>query len=123
MAKRNHPLTVGEKVYDSDTMWVFHIHSIAKDGTVTIKMTPEDIQENTDIFNDGEFDITPEEMERTVRNPDDLYQFAPNLIARDGNGVCYEHLETRDDYPYYSPYLDENLFGIEVGTPEEWHER
>lgn len=129
MVKRNHPLQIGEKVFDSDTMWVFHIHSIATDGTVTIKMTPEDIQENTDIFNDGEFEITPEETERTVTRPNDLYQFAPNLVARDGNPICYEHNkfgeyeEEGGDYPYYSPYLDENLYTIEVFTPEEYDAR
>jgi hypothetical protein len=28
-------------------------------------------------------------------------------------------MDTEDDYPFYSPYLDENLFSFEVFTKEQ----
>ena len=28
--------------------------------------------------------------------------------------VFYEHIDMEDEYPYYSPYLNENLFNFEV---------
>ena len=34
--------------------------------------------------------------------------------SRNENPICYEHNKTRDNYPYYNPFLDENLFGIET---------
>lgn len=116
MAQRHHPLQIGEKVYDLATEYIYHIAGFNENGMVRISMSDWDIEENLRMF---DCEITEAEYDN-LAFPDDLYQFAPDLVARDGNPVCYEHQETEDDYPYFSPYLYENLFGIEVGKPEEW---
>lgn len=116
MAKRNHPLQIGEKVYDAATEYIYHIVGFNENGTVQLGMSDWDINENLKMF---DCELTEEEYE-TVAFPDDLYQFVPGLVARDGNDICYEHQKTEDEYPYFSPYLYENLFTFETFTPEEW---
>ena len=59
-------------------------------------------------------EITDEELIWETEELDELYQIAWGVYGRDDNLVCYEHIEFEDKYPYYSPYLDENLFEIEV---------
>ena len=118
--KRNHPLAVGERVYDNETALVGHITAINEDGTINIEMLDFDEQENRKMF-DEEF--TEDETAWVCDNPDALYQFAPGLVARDGNAVCYEHMPTEDGYPYFSPYLYENLFSVEVFTFGEFNHR
>lgn len=116
MAKRNHPLQIGEKVYDLNTQYIYHIIGINGD-VILLTMTQSDIEENLKMF---DCEITEEEYDYIADNPADIYQFVPNLVARDGNDICYEHNYTEDDYPYYSPYLNENLFTFETFSPEEW---
>ena len=120
MAKRNHPLQFGEKVYDLDHQLIYHITGINNDGSVDLSMTDADIRENYIMF---DCEISTDEFEVTAFNPDRLYQFVPGLVARDGNDICYEHQETEDNYPYFSPYLYENLFSFETFTPEEYNAR
>ena len=123
MIKRNHPLTFAEKVYDSNTGYIYHITAIYPNGTIGLGMTDADIRENLLMF---DCEITEDEYEYTTDAPDMLYQFVPNLVGRDGNNICYEHNtlglyeEEGGDYPYYSPYLDENLFSHETFTREEY---
>lgn len=116
MAKRNHPLQIGEKVYDLNTQYIYHIVGFNENGTVQLGMSDWDITENLKMF---DCELTEEEYE-AVAFPDDLYQFVPGLVARDGNEICYEHQDTEDEYPYFSPYLYENLFTFETFTPDEW---
>lgn len=120
MAQRNHPLQFGEKVYDYNTYYIYHIAGINPDGTIHLVMTDADIRENKLMF---DCELTPDDYEYTTDDANALYQFVPGLVARDGNDICYEHTQTTDDYPYFSPYLNENLFTIETFTPEEWASR
>lgn len=127
MIKRNHPLTFGEKVFDINTWLIYHITAINEDGTINLSMTDADIAENKKMF---DCDITEEEYEYVENDLSAIYQFAKGIVdRREGNPVCYEHdtemgkdsedyVEGELYYPYYSPYLDENLFTFET-MPEE----
>ncbi len=127
MIKRNHPLTIGEKVYDANTMYIFHITAINEDGTIALSMTDYDIAENLKMF---DCELTKEDYEFVEDDPCAVYQFAKGIVdRRSGNPVCYEHdttigkgsedyVEGELYYPYFSPYLEENLFTFET-MPEE----
>lgn len=120
---RIHDLQIGERVFDYGVQTWGHIVGIRKEGEFTVydlEMDEWEERENLTMF---DCEIPEDELKWDTACPTDLYQIAPGLVARDGNPVCYEHQETRDEYPYFSPYLDENLFGIEVGKPEEWASR
>jgi hypothetical protein len=107
--KRNHPLFIGEKVFDCEKMYIGTVVAINGDK-VKLEMMGDDEQENLRMF---DCEITEDELAwETSENS--VYQFAKGVFGRDGNPVCYEHNETRDNYPFYSPYLDENLFKIET---------
>ena len=108
---RNHPLFVGEKVYDCEKQYIGTIVSI-KGSMVYLEMQGDDEQENRLMF---DCEITEYELS-WHSHAKNIYQFAKGIVGRDGNPVCYEHMKTADDYPYYSPYLDENLFSIETYT-------
>lgn len=126
MIKRNHPLTVGEKVFDVNTMYIYHITAINEDGTISLSMTDNDIAENLKMFDceleESDYETDSDELA--------VYQFAKGIVdRRGGNPVCYEHdteigwgsdgyVEGELYYPYFSPYLDENLFTFET-MPEE----
>lgn len=131
MIKRHHPLTVGEKVFDVNMMYVYHITAIDNElGIVYLSMTDEDIAENLKMF-----DCESQESDYETDSPEqDVYQFAEGIVdRRTEQPVCYEHNteigwgaedEHEEDelfYPYYSPYLDENLFNLEVARVE-YHE-
>lgn len=50
-------------------------------------------------------------------NNQEIYQIVPNKVdCRCNAEICYEchRDEMEDDYPYFSPYLNENLFEIEI---------
>ena len=112
---REHGLYDGERVFDNGNRVWAHVLRI-EDGMAWVQMTHEDLEENVKMFDE---EIPYEEEGRTWCVPTrDLYQIAPGIYGRDGNPVCYEHNYTRDLYPYYSPYLDENLFHIEVSRKE-----
>lgn len=127
MSKRHHNLFVGEKVFDLSKGYIGTIKSINDNEgggkrdmlVVELEMDGWDEQENLKMF-DCEID---ENDLKWVSYSFYLYQFADGLVARDGNSVCYEHHKTRDNYPYYSPYLDENLFTFETFTKEEYENR
>lgn len=109
-------LKIGDIVFDINTGYWGHITADYGNGRYGIQMTDADYKENYLMF-DCEI-----EDEETVWIEDDenvLYLRAPGLYGRDGNAVCYEHMDTEDDYPFYSPYLDENLFSFEVFTKEQ----
>ena len=122
MIKRNHPLTIGEQVYDCDTQYIYHITAFNPDGTIELAMWDWDLRENLIMF---DCEITEDEYERTSDNPDALYQFVPGLVDRSDNPICYEHdtevgwcgeehNEGEAYYPYFAPYLQENLFEFET---------
>lgn len=126
MIKRNHPLFVGEKVFDVNTMYIYHITAINEDGTISLSMTDYDIAENLKMFDceleESDYETDSDELA--------VYQFVKGIVdRRSGNPVCYEHdteigkgsedyVEGELYYPYYSPYLEENLFTFET-MPEE----
>ena len=107
--KRNHPLFIGEKVYDDNMHLICEILEINNDK---VKVSQEKyIQENKKMFDlDCEEDGLEWETEADM-----LYQFVEDYVAiDDGNPICYEHNKTEDDYPFFSPYLYENLFAFKV---------
>ena len=124
MNKRNHPLTIGEIVFDIDVM-CFGVLVKLENGVATIDMNgiPKDKynpnvpcgwceMENKFMFDE---EITENELMWTTDNLDNLYQVAWGVKdTRTENLVCYEHNNLEDEYPYYSPYLNENLFSFEV---------
>ena len=109
---RHHPLYVGEKVYDNNKGLICEVVEI---NGKKVKVSQEKfVEENKKIF-----DPDCEEDAMAWETDDDaVYQFADGVIdAREGNPVCYEH--TSIDYPFYSPYLCENLYTFEVKGLED----
>ena len=120
--ERNHPLFVGEVVFDVDKMFFGVITELTKDKAVLdMNGKPKNSnvtigwceKENRIMF---DVEITEEETKWECNSLDSLYQIAWGIVdCRTENIVCYEHNEmTNEDYPFYSPYLDENLFNIET---------
>lgn len=121
MVKRNHPLFVGEIVFDYNKGFFGVIVELTdKMAVIDMNGTPKKTNikrgwcesENRTMF---DTELTEEETKWTTEDLDALYQIANGIKdSRTENMVCYEHTEMDDDYPYYSPYLDENLFNFEV---------
>lgn len=104
-------LHIGDIVFDVEQNYWGQIVELTNNKA---KLVMEDWceQENRKMF---DMDITEDELEWETNNLDSLYKIAKNIIdVREGNIVCVEHNKTRDDYPYFSPYLYENLFNFEV---------
>lgn len=104
---RHHPLYVGEKVFDNNEQLICEIVEI---NGKKVKVSQEKyIEENKKMF---DLDCEDDAMEWET-DDDAIYQFADGVTdTREGNPVCYEH--TSSDYPFYSPYLYENLYAFEV---------
>lgn len=119
--KRNHPLFVGEVVFDYD-MGFFGVIVELNEKSAILDMNG--LPKKTDVKrgwceleNKLEFDdeLTEEETKWTCEDLNSLYQVAWGVTdKRTENVVCYEHVIMEDEYPYFSPYLDENLFTFEV---------
>ena len=120
---RNHKLTIGEIVFDVNKR-VFGVIVELNDNKAVLDMNgkysdavPKNIpigwceRENKIMFDE---EITDDELVWETEELDELYQVAWGVTDREGNVVCYEHIEFEDEYPYYSPYLDENQFNFEV---------
>lgn len=104
---RHHELYVGEKVYDNDAELVCEVVKI--DGNKVLVSQEKYVEHNKLHF---DLDCDQEPME-WVADAENLYQFADGVTdAREGQDVCYEH--TSMDYPFFSPYLYENLYAFEV---------
>ena len=119
MATRNHELKFGERVFDCDMMAFGTFVGTIIDGTAKVVLTDADIALNTEFMGAEDYEdfinaINDKSYWFTDENS--LYQFAEDKVGRDNNPVCYEHNDTEDEYPYYSPYLNENLFNFEVFT-------
>ena len=119
---RNHPLTVGEVVFDLNQNYYGVIVELT-DGHAKIDMNghatyPKPIrdgwcEDENRIMMDCE--IREEDLVWETDDLQALYQMAWDVQdSRTGNVVCYEHVEFEDEYPYYSPYLEENLFYFET---------
>ena len=117
--KRNHPLYVGEVVFDVNKNY-FGVITELTDKKVVIDMngSSKDVRdgwcedENRKMF---DCEITDNELVWETDDLDSLYQVAWHVKDnRVGEIVCYEHNNISGDYPYYSPYLEENLYNFEV---------
>ena len=125
---RNHPLTLGEVVFDLNQNYFGVITELgySADGKqhAKISMVAQSTYPNANlpigwceyenkIMMDCE--ITENDLEWETDDVDALYQIAWGVKdVRTENIVCYEHQESDDEYPYYSPYWDENLYNFEV---------
>ena len=109
---RHHPLYVGEKVFDNTEQLICEVIEINGEK---VKVSQEKyIEENKKMF---DLDCEDDTMEWET-DDDAIYQFADGVTdTREGNPVCYEH--TSSDYPFYSPYLYENLYTFEVEGLED----
>ena len=109
---RHHPLYVGEKVFDNNEQLICEIVEINGEK---VKVSQEKyIEENKKMFDLGREDDAME----WETDDDAIYQFADGVTdTREGNPVCYEH--TSSDYPFYSPYLYDNLYAFEVEGLED----
>lgn len=122
--KRNHPLFVGEIVFDVDNGY-FGVITELTDNKAVLDMCGKHKgvdniphgwceMENKTMFDE---EISEEEMKWETTNLDMLYQIAWGIKdSRTENIVCYEHIDDGElkDYPYFSPYLNENLYGFET---------
>lgn len=123
---RNHPLRVGEIVFDIDVCFFGVIVELTENKAV-LDMNGKTIglnvksgwceNENRLMFDE---ELSEDELKWECDNLDNLYQVAWGVKdKRTENVVCYEHIEMYDDehdieYPYFSPYLNENLYHFEV---------
>lgn len=112
-ALRDHPLAIGERVFDVEEMRAGFITKIEPGGD---KYEQDLIHLRADdIFNKKYMDLdTEKDSETWTAKERDVYQFVPGKVDRENNPICFEHNKTRDDYPYYSPALDENQFSFEL---------
>lgn len=118
---RNHPLFVGEVVFDLNENYYGVIVELS-DGHAKLDMNGQATEpsvrpgwceyENRLMM---DMDVREENLVWETDDLDALYQVAWGVKdKRTENIVCYEHQEFEDDYPYYSPYLEENLYNFEV---------
>lgn len=112
---RHHELFVGEFVFDCEMMLAGYVKAI-KGDKVELRAADEWNKRYMDL--DAE-----EEPEQWTADAQRVYQFAKGKVDHNGYPVCYEHLKTTQDYPYYSPVVDENMFGIEVWDEKEFENR
>lgn len=122
---RNHPLSIGEVVFDLNWNY-FGVITELTDGHAKIDMNghatyPKPIRDgwckDENRMNRMMMDVDIREEDRVWETDDldALYQVAWGVKdARTENIVCYEHVEFEDMFPYYSPYLEENLYEFEV---------
>ena len=116
MNKRNHPLKVGEVVFDCDNM-LFGIITELTPSKAVLEMN-KDFEHNFDCLEENltmmDSEITEEEETWETDNLDSLYQMAWDVLeSQERFPVCYEH-QPDIDYPYYCPYINENLYSFET---------
>ena len=119
---RNHPLTIGEVVFDLNNNYFGVIVELGE-NYAKLDMNGKTTDglnlpwgwceyENKIMF---DYEIKEDELIWETDDLDALYQVAWGVKDnRTENIVCYEHQEFEDNYPYYSPYLEENLYNFEV---------
>ena len=118
---RNHKLKVGEVVFDIDAGFYGVIVELTENSAVLdmngkikgVNLPSGWCEMENKMMYDEEMEENDLHWECDDLNA--LYQIAWGIKdSRTENIVCYEHIEMEDEYPYYSPYLDENLFNFEV---------
>ena len=114
---RNHPLTVGEVVFDYNKM-VFGIitkldvaaHRAELEMNKDFEHDFDCLKENLENF---DCEIPEEEQVWGTDDLDALYQMAWGIVeSQEEFPLCYEHTDI--DYPYFCPYLDENFYKFET---------
>ena len=109
--KRNHPLFIGEVVFDLNKNY-FGVITELTDNKAVLDMNGWCEEENRKMF---DCEITEDDIVWETDDLDALYQVAWGIKDnRLGEMVCYEHNNTSGNYPYYSPYLEENLYSFEI---------
>ena len=120
MAQRNHPLKVGEIVYDNDfCLFGVIVELDDKHAVLDMSAVPADgkwsgwcEQENLKYFVTK---LEEEDLRWEQENLNQLYQMAWDIVdCQEGNVVCYEHNDIGEGYPYFSPYHYENLYNFET---------
>lgn len=116
MNKRNHELVVGEVVFDCDNM-TFGIITVLTPTKAVLEMN-KDFEHDFDCLEENltmmDSEITENEQKWETDNLMGLYQVDWGRVdLREELPVCFEH-DPNIDYPFYSPYLDENLYRFET---------
>ena len=113
-------LHIGEKIYACEPHGDYGIGIIVsidnKKEDYQFKQNELDVSVNLQLLTDYG-DCKPDDI--ITCNNQEIYQIVPNAVdKRMGSPVCYEchRDEMEDDYPYYSPILQENLFNFEIKT-------
>lgn len=118
---RNHPLRVGEVVFDTATNFFGVIVELSENHAKLDMNGPAEeasirpgwCEYENKLMMDME--VTEDDLVWETDDLNTLYQVAWGIKdSRTGNIVCYEHNPMDDGYPYYSPYLEENLFEFET---------
>ena len=116
---RHHELSVGEFVFDVGTMRAGTVTAIHEDCNGAFVHILAD-----DVWNRKYMDLDTDEDEvEFIAEKLSVYQFAEGKVDHNGYPVCYEHLHTTQDYPFYSPVGDENMFNIEVWDEEDFNKQ
>lgn len=101
-----HTLKLAERVYDIDrNEWA--LIEAFPNGESTFVVTNKNRTVKVRLF---PFSGKGKSYLTQVEN---CYQIAKGKTFQ-GETVCYEHLPTRNNYPYYCPSFEENLFEIEL---------
>ena len=115
-ATQERKFVAGELVYDADK----DCFGVVQHESDSDKLSLSSIDNMASICNISLLAGTETSIDEVTgvwdADKDDLYKIAEGLKGRDGNIVCYEHLPELTEYPYYSPFLDENLYGFEVDS-------
>lgn len=106
--QRNHELVVGEIVFDDWAKLWGRILSLNGDKA---RLGQRDLLHRNLVEMDCDAEMDLEEWDARAEY---LYQEVKGLVDKEGNAICYEH--KIEDYPYYSPSLEENFFETEVFT-------
>lgn len=105
---RHHELKKGEMVFDDNNRVWGELIGMANDDETAAILTTRCKELNEELGHDVY--AVPDII---FTDFDNVYQIADGLTDRDGNIICHEH-HYEIDYPYYSPYLAENLYESET---------
>jgi hypothetical protein len=106
MNTRHHELKIGEIVFDYEKrLWGRLLEINGK----TAKVGQRDLLKRNIVEIDTDAEKDSEEWTTGVSN---LYQQVEDKTDEYGWNICWEHLT--DEYSYYSPSKDENLYECEV---------
>lgn len=108
-------LSEGDRVWDDGAKGWGVIKTIdygPEDPHAELVMDRWCFEENSRIFDEENIAESPRSWRQD--DIDELYLHAAGIVDLDGYAVCHEHLPTEDDYPYFSPARDENIFETET---------